>query len=818
MMGVIHRGCWPALAMRWAVLLVILAAHLLMPFVHGAAPSEARDSALFSVVAPSEVVVHPNQTVSTYITVHNTATENQELTINPLSTPFPIEVIGLPLSELLVPNHLRQMVFGIKANASAAYQNVTVSFLVTSDLDSEVNQTVEMNVMIAPWSALEFGVEGISQLTVDEKVKTAIAVNISNNASFADNVTFTLYSASNWDWGWDMPNTAGEAAYSVLNPGQLIYVYFWVQTPAVENGQPLMETGPRFILSATSGLDKQSTQWSVDLLMNEKKNASIDDLQPELIVAPNEDGRLDVVVRNVGNSPNTLNITLQALDEEGLPAANSQPSDRFSTDGWVVALFGGLEDLVLQPNETRTIEVGFQAPNEFSGELNVRVLVFPTGGALMLKTADVKARIVRTTGAELAYTEEGCNGILPNQTCSASLSVKNSGNSYNYFLLRVGEVTDGFDVSIPSETLLVQANQIKEFGEVTVRAEVTAVAFVLGEATIEVLGDTNDVLAEVTIPLRVGPEIIWTFRNADERVNARGLMTIAMEARNDGNAIDGLIVQLQSSHQVEMGFYPPEGAIYEEGVEFPRSFELNDIPLNSNFTIRAWIQLPQDQINNGTVYINTTIRSRFAPELPFVYTSTGEYLGKQWQPKVAEEEPIDWAGLANTAVLYLKAWSGVLFSIALAGVVLYKAVIDRERRLEQGSIMPYQEQASADDWLKQYQKEPEEAVSTEPKEPLQPVPKETYEAMFRHEHGEPSAPQAPVDSALVGAASVVLDQRTEDISKAKADDLLASIQAEGIAQPNTVAQFKPQPSSERPQEPTAQPKPTKAVPEDDLEF
>jgi hypothetical protein len=804
--------------MRWAILMVVIAVQLCTPFAHGAAPSVARESELFTVVAPSEVVVHPNQTVSTYITVHNKASENQALTINALDVPFPLEVVGLPLTELLVPNHLRQMVFGIKANASSTYQNLSVSFLVTSDLNAEFNHTVNMNVMISPWSALNFGVEGVSQLTVDEKVRTAIAVNISNNASFADNVTFGLYSASTWEWGWDMPNTAGDSAYSVINPGQLIYVYFWVQTPAIENGQPLRDTGPRFILSATSGLDKQTTQWNVDLLMNEKKNASIDEVQSELVVAPNEDGRLDVVVRNVGNSANTLNITLQALDEGGVPMANTQASDRFSTDGWVVALFGGLEEVPLEPNQSRTIEVGFQAPNEFSGELNVRILVFASGGAALLKTADVKARIVRTTGAELAFAEQGCSEILPNQTCSATLSVTNIGNSYNHFLLRVGEISDGFEVTLPSEVLLVQANQVKSFEELTVRAEEQAVAFVLGTAIIEVLGDSNEVLAQVTIPLKVGPQIIWTFRNVDERVNARGLMTIAMEARNDGNAVDGLIVQLQSSHMVEMGFYPPDDAVYEEGIEYPRSFELNEIPLNSNFTIRAWIQLPQDQVNNGTVYINTTIRSRFVPELPFVYTSTGDYLGKQWQPAVEEEERIDWSALANTAVLYLKAWSGVLFSIALAGAVLYKAVVDRERRLERNESMPYQEQASADEWLKQYQKEPEPETVRVPLEPLQPVPKETYEAMFRHEHGQPSVPQTPVDSSLVGAANLVLERRTEDISKSKADDLLASIQAKGSSAVKSQVDLDVKQPMDLPNEPTVRGGSSRTVPPDDLEF
>ena len=116
-----------------------------------------------------------------------------------------------------------------------------------------------------------------------------------------------------------------------------------------------------------------------------------------------------------------------------------------------------------------------------------------------------------------------------------------------------------------------------------------------------------------------------------------------MEVRNDGNAVDGLLVQLQSSHSTPMGFIPPDSAIYEDGVEFPRSFEINDIPLGANFTIRAWVELPQDQNTNGTVFINTSIRSRFAPELPFVHTSEGEYLGMTWQPSEEVDEGFNWS-------------------------------------------------------------------------------------------------------------------------------------------------------------------------------
>ena len=329
--------------MRWALLLVVFLLPALIPMSAGWAEPVGRDGQMVDWTAPNDVYVHQNETVSTYITLHNRADENQALTITPLSVPAPLSTVGLPATELLVPNHLKQVAFGLQAPADAPYQNLTVSFSITSDLSSDVNETVIMNVAIVPRSNLNFGVDDFIAFTVDESVRTAVAVNITNNATLTDDVTFSLYTASTWNWGWNMPDTDGKEAFTTIAPNTLSYVYLWVDVPAVLNGAPLAQTGPRFTLSAVSGLDQAVSTWSFDLLMNEKKNATIDAIEGSLVVAPNEDGRVQAVVRNVGNTPNTLNITLQGLTPEGAPLQGYSAADRFNASGWVVALFGGLE-------------------------------------------------------------------------------------------------------------------------------------------------------------------------------------------------------------------------------------------------------------------------------------------------------------------------------------------------------------------------------------------------------------------------------------------------------------------------------------------
>ena len=52
---------------------------------------------------------------------------------------------------------------------------------------------------------------------------------------------------------------------------------------------------------------------------------------------------------------------------------------RIEYNGWTVAIFGGYEEELLMPTNSRTFEVGFQSPNTNSGEINVRVKITPNG-------------------------------------------------------------------------------------------------------------------------------------------------------------------------------------------------------------------------------------------------------------------------------------------------------------------------------------------------------------------------------------------------------------------------------------------------------
>ena len=70
-MRAIERVNVVALAMGSRALVALLLLHLLIPAVHGADATQSREGDIVSITAQEQVIVHRNETVSAYITVHN---------------------------------------------------------------------------------------------------------------------------------------------------------------------------------------------------------------------------------------------------------------------------------------------------------------------------------------------------------------------------------------------------------------------------------------------------------------------------------------------------------------------------------------------------------------------------------------------------------------------------------------------------------------------------------------------------------------------------------------------------------------------------
>jgi len=749
--------------------------------------SQARESnEIMTLHTPSEVIVHRGEMSEVFFTTHNNADGIQTFTANIENVSSELSITGLPLNYTLVENHLQQLKFNVTASSSSEYGSTFITLNITTDLDSSfvVSQIL---VTIAPQSNLTFGVSGISSFTVEAGSRTSVAVNITNNAMLDDNITYDIYSPSTFNWGWTMNETSGNNAFETLVPGQLSYVFVWIDIPEVIDGAPLQGQGPQFTLKAVSGLDRALSQWSFNLIYDSFRNASIDFAEPDLEIAPGEDGRLEITLRNTGNVDNRMNLTMQAIDENGDTLNGFTKSDRFENDGWTVALFNGLEDQFLAPNESRTIEVGFQSPVQYSGSIHVRFFVFALGAYERTYSIDVGATIVRERAGEASLSTAGCHDLLPLQSCNSTIEVTNTGNAIDYYSLELLSAPAFVDVSVPSTGIEITNSFSDEFPDITITASNDSIAFENGNVSIAVNFLNSEQLQIINIPVKISPVINWSFENVSEEIDSKGRLSIAMTLRNDGNAFDGLIVQLQSSHSTEMAFIPPFIAIVEEGVEFPRSFEIDDIPTGANFTLRAWVEIPVDQQANGTIWINTTVRSKFAPEIEFIHTSSADYRGIPWQPAAEEDEPlIDFAQIMSTTWLVLKAWSFVILAIFASSMILLKANTDRISRKAEEAIrselyaQKNKSPEQVDDWMGKFSQR-----SQQPEiESALHVQKEHFEQAFTSRAGVSQPATQPMEPSLRDAAATVLEVHDAANVKMGADDLLGTIQQHGIAIPH----------------------------------
>ena len=281
----------------------------------------------------------------------------------------------------------------------------------------------------------------------------------------------------------------------------------------------------------------------------------------------------------------------------------------------------------------RSIEIGFQAPNLNEGGLSVRLNLQPGNQYWKKVSTDVKSEIVWSRSATMSIVSSNCEQIIVNEECTIELTIKNTGNYFDDFSLDASNFPPWSEIEFQNQDCFEQG----ESTSVTVNLssnEPLLPAFTQGEIMFNLLQGESEISLYLSTPLKIDPYVEWIFEDVVEEVDARGRLSISMTLRNEGNVIDGLLVDLESSHSTNMGFIPPEGAIFEEGIENIRYFEINDIAIGSNFTLRAYADLPANQNSNGTLFLNTSVRSKYVPSIEFVQTSQSDFWGsmeRKWK-------------------------------------------------------------------------------------------------------------------------------------------------------------------------------------------
>ena len=767
--------------MRRSLVALVLVLCIFTPMVENSAANAEND--IFELDSTTRHIIHRGETIEASITIRNLADQVNEITFVK-SLPDNISISNLPDDYQLSEGQIRQFKFYFSCDDYAPYQTVNAIITTTSSLDLQLTVESEFSLIISKQSDLQYGVNGDSQFVVDPGIRTNLAVNMTNYGLFEDNVSFSIQTNSNWMWGWTMNNTVDLTSYESFTPNQLCYIYLWIQVPEVINSQPLFESGPRFSLVATSSLDELTTTWNFDLLMSEFRNVTIVEQTTSLSLDPDSSGRTPVTISNVGNVENLVSIGLQVIDEEGIPITGVPISDRIEYNGWIIAIFGGYEDEFIQPTNFRTFEVGFQSPNFNDGHIDVRVLITPIGATDRIKSVDLQTAIVWQRELDADLISDDCSQLLPTKTCGANFRIYNDGNYQDNYLLEIIDAPNFVNLSLGTASLQISKNSFVDINSLTITANQEASAFANGDIIVAIsLLDSVKEPVMINFDVVIAPEISWSVQNLVEETDAIGRFNIAMTLRNDGNAMDGIIVQLQCSHFTEMSFIPPNGAIYEDGIEYPRSFEINDISLDSNFTVRAWANIPLDQTSNGTMYLNISIRSIFTPDEPIQFSTSVDYFGTKWQSNDVKTSEKTLGDYVELTIEIVTSWFWIIISVLASGLIINKALRDRSSRLENQTMIDALNTSNnpveQDDWLAKFESKRVETVAIESPE----MASERFARSFKNRAGDIKPVAAPIDEKLRDAAALVLDTHDKTIVRNEADELLTAIDAEGISLP-----------------------------------
>ncbi len=660
---------------------------------------------------------------------------------------------------LIVGNVTAQVADGVRAwsiplQAATGLEQGRYALNISLMDGSDGLASCSLDVWVRTASALVMGIDGTSTFTVEESTRTGVAVNLTNVGALDEVVTFAMSTESDWTWGWTLNGVQVDDPSTSLAGGARTYIGAWIDVGSVENSQPLAGEGPSFTITASSSFDGRGDAWTFVLAMDDVFRVHLAPSGEHLTVAPGTDGRMEVLVTNIGNAPRTVGLQLNLLDEEGGVDESIDGTERFLHEGWTVALFGTLPDVMLDVGATRRIEVGFLAPWADIGWLNVR-LTAQMGDDV--QSIDINGSIALERGFQMELHTPRCPDLVIDDPCIVNATVRNTGNFDDVadVVLTLTEQAEGIVVLEPGTTRMALApGQSATVNLATLRAHPDALAFMTAELSLALGPEATDPETHASIDLRIAPRVAWTFVDVvDERVG--NTISISSTLRNDGNVVDGLVISMKSSHGTPMGLLPPENAIFDGEGGDVRTFELDDVPLGANISLRGWFDVPNDHEANGTVFVNLSVRSRYVPDQAFVHQASASYLGIRWQPQT-EGKGIQWSDISDGALTFIGGAWHVLLALLVAAAVVQRAMKQRDAMNAERALLqplPTAEPERVEDWMAAF----ERPTSVPEPAPSRTVRPEDFQAAFAA-RSRPLTPTAPApDPDLADAASTVLD-------------------------------------------------------------
>ncbi|MGB2334330.1 MAG: hypothetical protein ACPH87_01525 [Candidatus Poseidoniaceae archaeon] len=728
----------------------------------------------FNFYIEDEIVAHPGETVQLRIAWQNIVGTARHFSVSVNSSDSNLTVSDLPTDWTRVASgRLGEMMINVTVAPNSNFETQSFSLYFLCQEVTNWSYTHNVDVLISKWSDIRFGSNDGSEFYVLQDVRTGFAVNVSNNADYDDTVKLRFNTQTNWEYGFDDDlNNDGELVID-LQSGEFEFINFYIKTPPIVDGAPLAGTGPQFSLEAVSDLDRRISSWNFSLNMETYHNMTIDNVEENLSIEPGDNDRLEVVIRNNGNIATYL--------DAGLIYGNSR-EDRFEIENWTVAIFNAFEFQPLEPNESRVIEIGFDAPNTNLGTVGLELDIMPQSFPQRASSVKISSAIDWQKNGSLSKVGNSCSEVEWNQTCQQFIQIENTGNFFQHYLLEIRD-SSGMNFEIRQEQVGLSRGQSSIEIPMNITPFENAEAFSTGTAELVLTLPDGQIIDSIEISSRTAPRVFWIWEDSATSVS-NGRLEMAITMRNDGNTADGLVVRMTSSYFTDMSFIPPNNAIVEDGSKNIRSFEIVNIDKGANFTFRAWAKIPDNQNSADDFYVYITAHSRLAEENPFRFTANTSFDAAASNNDNQESIVDSISDIASTIFAIVWAWKWIAIATIASGLMINKSIRDRRARLSDMELMNSTQtvEQKPDDWMAEFatKKQPTPEIAQSPQ-----IPSEVFTGMFQAVGGGQKPVAEPVDSRLVGAASTVLDHHDTVATKSKLDDLVDNLAAGNVSTPHT---------------------------------
>ena len=751
---------------RWVVIVLVA---IILP----AMPVSA-DQNPFNFYIEDEIVAHPGETVQLRIAWQNIVGTERHFAVSVNSTGANLTISDLPVDWTRVSSgRLGEMLINVTVGPDSNYETQSFSLDFTCQEVTNWSLSHSVDVIISRWSNIRVGSNDGSEFYVLQDVRTGFAVNVSNQGDYDDTVKLRFSTQTNWEYGFDDDlNNDGELVID-LQSGEYEFINFYIQTPPIVDGGPLAGTGPQFSLEAVSNLDRRINSWNFSLRMETFHNITIDSVEGNLSIEPGDNERLEVIVRNNGNTATYL--------DAGLLHDGSR-EDRFEIDNWTIAIFNAFEFQPLEPNESRTLEIGFNAPNSNLGDVDLELSVMPQSFPQRASSVKISSAIDWQKNGSINTIGSSCTEVEWNQTCQQLIQIENTGNFYQDYPLEIRD-SNGMNFEVTQEPIGLSKGQSSVEIPLNISPLVNADAFTIGSAKLVLTLVDGTIVDSIDISSKTAPRVFWIWEDSATSVS-NGRLEMAITMRNDGNTADGLVVRMTSSYFTEMSFIPPNNAIVEDGSKNIRSFEIVNIDKGSNFTFRAWAKIPDNQNSGDDFYINITAHSRLADDKPFLFTANTSFDAAASNNDNQEGIVDSVSDIISTAFAVIWAWKWIAIATTVSGLMINKSIRDRRARLADMELMNSREnlEQKPDDWMAEFatKKQPTPEIVQSPQ-----IPSQVFAGMFQAVGGGKKPVAEPVDSRLVGAASTVLDHHDTVATKSKLDGLVENLASGNISTPHS---------------------------------